>query len=1256
MNVKGFLQRRVPCAFAVMLTVGLTMPSANAEINRLSYEDYIKLESDEFVKESLEDGSLVRVNLSGSPYEQDNHKPIYRATPDYYKKFNFNWTDESGRTHTANLTDRATDPRHIIALLKEVYTNPYLPGYIEDISYTEETALKWDYYTNQKDRRTGKDGELEPGEYMASTTGPSGKFSNKEVAMQRKDHNIIKYDKQNFYPLFIDEEVKRPLNGATALLVEMKANYYGKYIDKDSTIHYSDLCGGIKRDDNLDKPTAIKKAYDYIDAVTLIVNQRYVDEGETGFLFNMEGYYSKCFVVTKGSPRPDKSVPHKVAYEGISLKDDGSNCIKKDGEDYMYVGGQPFFGMFEEFSPANNGPMSNAFIEMETGNKFVVDHNCSSVVTQQHDIIMGAETNYETRNTKFHINLMFFVPDLRFADDTAYKTGNGKIEDKTVDMVDAKETLYSPYTFYAKDHQPYFFFHKIRASIDDAVRVTDDSYENEKYRNKAFIPIRWVSNYKDIIGRDGIPESFWIYRVENGTVSPTYIPLDQIIVRPEQAAPDGQKMPENDADLKDYTWKYDENKSLTRARNTAVLVYVVEDYYPTLNGGKSYSYVIKGNRKMSKFNLVESNMVTAVLPYTTDGSYMTIELERAKSDYDLEKERNVYSNTVNLIQIREVTDEDKTVASVGGNLHISELISEAPQFENGKLTNEDEIIIPGNMVIYRRWKDTNGVDQEKVIYRLPVNKNSIVWVGQMPVIRLVEQEVLKSESKAVMGDNGLEPYRHLTVLREKGLLDKDNKKVADVKAVIAMKWSNPTKEGVPAKVPWDPINDTGNNLPLNGNLLGYFVDDQDPDFTGDKNSPENIFTVSTAKNDVPTRYYYNISFEPDDEEKASHLVSNSVEVMVASRNVYAGYIPYTHKEITDEAGRKFKNEEDIYDMDNLLLPNSKGVAVRVSNSALVKNYDVYRLPRTREARKSLVARLWRNGDGSFQPRVFDGSVIEEEDGTIYDDASAMDRPASPAGYIGKVPIELAVDAAPGDAFALVINSTDRSDSPYRDNTYGAKIAYMPTPPAVKYNSVEMKYVEDYKYHVTVKVAPENPENFPTYHVSGYGMWTYEHDKYPVQGVMYPENCVMENKWHWIDGVDTNVKNYAALNDYNGSDEYTMEYDFEHDIAKPTYHNPVVTTTMVRMYSKFLPDKMDNCITFDNVALDYADTDYYVVTDAPHHFGLFGTGATTGVDDVDIDNHPYRYFNLNGVEVDGNNLVPGIYVRTNGVNTEKVRIK
>lgn len=46
----------------------------------------------------------------------------------FYERRTYTWTNANGRTVTSNLADPATDPRQIMALLKEVYTNKEIPG------------------------------------------------------------------------------------------------------------------------------------------------------------------------------------------------------------------------------------------------------------------------------------------------------------------------------------------------------------------------------------------------------------------------------------------------------------------------------------------------------------------------------------------------------------------------------------------------------------------------------------------------------------------------------------------------------------------------------------------------------------------------------------------------------------------------------------------------------------------------------------------------------------------------------------------------------------------------------------------------------------------------------------------------------------------------------------------------------------------------------------------------------------------------
>ncbi len=45
-----------------------------------------------------------------------------------YEKFTYTWTDSAGVKHTNNITEKATQPKQIRALLKEIYTNDSIPG------------------------------------------------------------------------------------------------------------------------------------------------------------------------------------------------------------------------------------------------------------------------------------------------------------------------------------------------------------------------------------------------------------------------------------------------------------------------------------------------------------------------------------------------------------------------------------------------------------------------------------------------------------------------------------------------------------------------------------------------------------------------------------------------------------------------------------------------------------------------------------------------------------------------------------------------------------------------------------------------------------------------------------------------------------------------------------------------------------------------------------------------------------------------
>ena len=65
-----------------------------------------------------------------------NAQPVVKPKS-FYERRTYTWTNANGGTVTSNLADPATDPRQIMALLKEVYTNKEIPG-IWQCGYTDD--------------------------------------------------------------------------------------------------------------------------------------------------------------------------------------------------------------------------------------------------------------------------------------------------------------------------------------------------------------------------------------------------------------------------------------------------------------------------------------------------------------------------------------------------------------------------------------------------------------------------------------------------------------------------------------------------------------------------------------------------------------------------------------------------------------------------------------------------------------------------------------------------------------------------------------------------------------------------------------------------------------------------------------------------------------------------------------------------------------------------------------------------------------
>ena len=99
-----------------------------------------------------------------------NAQPVVKPKS-FYKGRTYTWTNANGGTVTSNLADPATDPRQIMALLKEVYTNKEIPG-IWQCGYTADGEREGtiDYTVKNKDAINKAYGILE-GDYKPNEEG-----------------------------------------------------------------------------------------------------------------------------------------------------------------------------------------------------------------------------------------------------------------------------------------------------------------------------------------------------------------------------------------------------------------------------------------------------------------------------------------------------------------------------------------------------------------------------------------------------------------------------------------------------------------------------------------------------------------------------------------------------------------------------------------------------------------------------------------------------------------------------------------------------------------------------------------------------------------------------------------------------------------------------------------------------------------------------------------------------------------------------
>ena len=379
----------------------------------------------------------------------------------YYDAITYQWTDASGVTHENAITEEATDPYQIVALLKKIYCDPNIPG-------PHKSAYD-------------KNGNRERDVYYGAVGG---------------GWNIS------------EDDVTKPYeDGYTILMVSVSENLslYGGDTQQGSGWNASTYSSNFFTQTS----ELINYIRNNVTSVQLLTDGLRIGEGLTaGTAFNISGTYDRFFMIGKGQAR------EKDSY--VTNYENQHNVIA--GERV------PFKAMFEQFSPtsgAEGSEITDFYASMVGGELYGVIHDCASVIEVEHYFSMAGKNQHEPRSLT---GLNIFIPDYRllYWEDTYTYSSGWSSRDYTVDgrtmnpykSVTGTEFRTAPYLCanfaqYNPNKPPMVGIYTIKLE-GEAVPTSEDKVYN--------VVLDWTSSLDEMSGGT-VGQDFILYLVitdENG--------------------------------------------------------------------------------------------------------------------------------------------------------------------------------------------------------------------------------------------------------------------------------------------------------------------------------------------------------------------------------------------------------------------------------------------------------------------------------------------------------------------------------------------------------------------------------------------------------------------------------------------------------------------------------------------------------------------------------------------------------------------
>lgn len=547
--------------------------------------------------------------------------------PEDWEGFKYNWP--IGTTdNESDLSQIATDPDQIIAMLREVYTNKAIPGNYKR-GFTESGL---DDHDNEV-MYTGI-GTINSSHRYADSYGWNIPAKEGSTNTSEGINNVSSSGYDYWY--MNEDEYKPDAEGVTLLLLEMVDNFNPKTQDiTKSTSSYAELRDYVSR--------AVKSA-------RIIKNAKRTGKGlESGTLFKIDcDKMNKFYLLAKGQlmwfkPRfkyNDKSYYPSNPYYAYPYYLDCDFTIDNAtvsvdeyldyGVSYDYLGTCAFLGhMFEQFSPSVSSSGSedakardDIYQDLINMHSFGVVHDCPNVPYVGHHFMMygSGEDGQEIADAQDVRDMMFFVPDYRMMD--WFDRGNSE----------ATSSRSHDYFRYNPVMQPTMGLYVIRQKEITPTTAADEYY---------MLNLNWVTNLDEFLPSDQQEFELFEVVVNEETGAESYVPVYY-----------------KDANG-NYT-KADGSPSDTGVPIVLTMNPGKEKNYPSVyvkreEASKEVTYIIRGrdvtivNGERKHFlSLQYSNKMSYIVPGTDPSELVLLEDATHYSRFDAERIRNAYSNKLEM--------------------------------------------------------------------------------------------------------------------------------------------------------------------------------------------------------------------------------------------------------------------------------------------------------------------------------------------------------------------------------------------------------------------------------------------------------------------------------------------------------------------------------------------------------------------------------------------------------------------------------